>query len=224
MPNSGVILAAFSQDDLRDLAAAGRHLRHGLRRADAGQLLGDLELAVRRADQLDQVEGRHRVARLAVHDVVQPALRAALVVHGLEVAQRVRDAPARVGVHPDVLLVLGRDLVGVAVELQPALVEAVHVLDEGHLEVQPGRRDQAPDRPAELGEDRLLGLRQRVEGPQRQEERDQGRGDDDGPLELHGCASFALPSSERSGSTPRAFSSTTTLRFSLGSTWASVSR
>ena len=47
--------------------------------------------------------------------------------------------PARVGVDVDEALVLGRQLVAVAVPLQEALLEVVGLLDERHLELQPGR-------------------------------------------------------------------------------------
>ena len=57
----------------------------------------------------------------------------------------------------------------IAVELQPALVEAVHVLDERDLQVQAGILDEAAHGLAELGEDRLLRLRDGVDGREEQE-------------------------------------------------------
>ena len=151
MPNSGVIFAAFSRMIWAIFARPVRDLGHGLGGADALELLGDLEGAVARAHHLDQVEGGDGVAGLAVHDVVEAALGAALVAHGLVEAQRVGDPPAGVGVDPDVLLVPGRDLGGVAVVLEPALVEAVDVLDERHLQVQAGRLDEAAHRACRTG-------------------------------------------------------------------------
>ena len=109
----------------RPIAILPIDLRHA--RVDARVLLGLLERAVRAAHHLDQVVVGDDVARLAVDDVVEARLRAALVADALEEQQRVVDAPAGVGVDPDVLLVLGRDLVRVAVPLEPALVEGVHV-------------------------------------------------------------------------------------------------
>jgi hypothetical protein len=125
----------FLEDLGRQLGAPRLDVGLRLGRADSRQLLVRLKLAVGCAHELDQVVGGDDVARLPVHDVVQPALRAALVADRREVLERFGDAPARIDVDPDVLLVARRDLALVAVELQPALVETVHRPDEGNLEV-----------------------------------------------------------------------------------------
>ena len=103
------------QDDLGDLLAARHDLGHGLGGADPLQLLGDLEGPLAGADQFDEVERRHGVERLTVDDVVQSPLRPALLAHGLIRAQGVDDAPTRIGVHPDVHLVLGGHLAGIGI-------------------------------------------------------------------------------------------------------------
>ena len=203
MPNCGRDLGGLLQDLRGDLLAPGLDLGHRLGRADSLELLGDLEVAVAGADDLDQVERGHGVAGLAVDDVVEAALAAALVVHRLVEAQRVGDPPAGVGVDPDVLLVLGRDLVGVAVVLQPALVEAVHDLDERELEVQARGADEPADGAAELREDRLLGLAQRCRRTRAARRARDGHGDRPAAA-LHGFTSFRSPSSWSSGRTPLA--------------------
>ena len=96
--------------------------------------------------------------------MVEPALRPALVPEPAEVEQRVGDPPARVGVDEDEALVLGGELGGVTVPLQEALVEAMHLLDEGQLEVEARRVHRVAHRSAELGLDDLLGLLHDVGG------------------------------------------------------------
>ena len=105
-------------------------------------------IAVAVAHQFDEVVPGDGVARLAVEDVVEPRLGAALVAQPLEEPQRIDDAPARVGVDPDEPLVLRRNLVGIAVPFEEPLVEVVGLLDERQLEVQARVRDRMrrPDR------------------------------------------------------------------------------
>src|SRR5439155_2213127 len=201
------------QDDLGDLAPPHGHRGHGLRGPDARQLLRQLEGTVARTDHLDQVEGGDRVSRLAVHVVVEPALASALVAHVLEEAQGIGDAPAGVGVHPDVLLVFGGDLVGIAVVLQPALVEPMHGLDERHLGVQARLLEDAAERPSELREDDLLGLGDGIDGGEEQQ-RDGGHERDE--RAAHRFTSAGDPSSCSSGKMPRAFSSSISLRPARG--------
>ena len=72
--------------------------------------------------------------------------------------------PPRGGVHPDVLLVLGGDLVREPVPVQDPLVEPVDRVDEGHgPKMQARLGDRGPDRPAEARDDRLLPLGHREE-------------------------------------------------------------
>ena len=87
---------------------------------------------------------------------------AALVANRLEEQQRIGDPPARVGIHPDELLVPGRDLVGVPVPGQPALVETGYAMNEGDLEVEARFRNRTTHRIAELGDDRLFGFKDGV--------------------------------------------------------------
>ena len=68
---------------------------------------------------------------------------AALVTHGLEEQQRVGDAVAGKGIDHEALLVGGGDLLGLAVEVEDALVEIIDGVDERHLPVEAGRRDDA---------------------------------------------------------------------------------
>src|SRR5664279_2380636 len=221
-PELGRDLGGLVENDLRDPAAAGAHLCHGLGRSDPLEVLRHLKRPVRRANDLDQVEGGDGVPRLAVHDVVEAALPAPLVAHGLVEPQRVGDAPAGVRVDPDVLLVPGRDLVRVSVILEPALVEPVHFLDERHLEMQAGVLHDAADRLPELGEDHLLGLGKRVDRREEEGDRRDRPYDDAGPL--HGFTSFRSPSSWRSGRMPRALSSRITFRPTFGRIALRVSR
>ena len=152
-------------------------------------------------DQLDQVVAGDRVARLAVEDVVEPRLRGALVAQPLQELQRIDDAPAGVGVHPDEPLVLGRHLVGAPVPLEEALVEEVRGLDERHLEVQARRLDRAADRVAELRDDDLLGLAHLVGG--RRHEHQQEQEDDD--LDRQARALHCPPPGFAAASPPRLF-------------------
>ena len=58
--------------------------------------------------------------------------------------ERIADPPPAIGLDPDVFLVLGRDLVRVALPFEPALLEVVRLLDEGRFEVDSGRFVTAP--------------------------------------------------------------------------------
>ena len=104
------------------------------------------------------------VAGLAVDDVVEARLGAALVAQSLEEEQGIGDAPARVGLDADVLLIARRHLVGVAVPFQPALFENVGLLGKRRLEVQAGLGNRLAHGFTELGDDDLFGFRDRVKG------------------------------------------------------------
>jgi hypothetical protein len=135
-----------------------------------------LRLPIGGPDDLHQRVVGHGVAGLAVEDVVQPALGSALVAQPLEEEQRVGDPPAGHGVDEDEALVAGGQLVGLAVPLEEALVEAVDLLDEGELEVQARLVDGVADRLTELGDDHLLGLVDHVDRRQEHDRQDDGEG------------------------------------------------
>ena len=162
------VLHAF-EDHAGDLVPPQRDLAHGLGFHDVLDLLGFLEGAVGGAHDLDEIVAGNHVARFTVDDVVQPRLGAALVAQALEEQQGVGDAPARVGLHADVLLVTGGHLVGVSVPFQPALVEHIGFLRERHLHMQARLGNRLAHGLAELGDDDLFGFGDRV---QRRRERD----------------------------------------------------
>ena len=109
--------------------------------------------ALRQPNDLDQVVRRHRGARLAPEDVVEARERAALVVQAVKIEERVADFPAREAIDDQVKLVLGRAFRRRAVPGEDAVVEAMHRVDERHLELQAGRFFDA-DRFAETRHDR----------------------------------------------------------------------
>ncbi len=82
-------------------------------------------------------------------------MSATLAGHGLEKEQRVGDAPAGSGVEKDVTLVLGRDLVWIAIPFKNARFKAMHGLNEGDFDVQAGA-ENASDRLAEFGDQGLF--------------------------------------------------------------------
>ena len=92
MPRSAVRAWAASQHLLGERRAAELDLGSPDSLVRLAQLLADRELAVGAAHDLDQVVLGDRVARLAVEDVVEPRLGAALVAQALEELERVGDA------------------------------------------------------------------------------------------------------------------------------------
>ena len=86
----------------------------------------------------------------------------------------------------------------------------------GTFKCRPGAVDEAAHRPAELGEDGLLGLARRCRRTRTAGAATTTAGDDDGQRALHGFTSVVSPSSWRRGRTPLAFSSRITLRPELG--------
>jgi hypothetical protein len=117
------------------------------------------------ADELHELAARNLVPHDRVDDVVQARSGAGLRSYVFEELLGVGDPPAGRRVDPDELPPFGGDLVGVAIPDEEALLEAAYVLHEGKLDVQPCLGDRCPHGPAELDDDRLLALLQRVEGP-----------------------------------------------------------
>ena len=115
------------------------------------------------ANDLDQLMLGDGVAGLAAENVVQAGLGTAFIPQPQKVLEGIDDPPACKEVDRDVQLVLGRHIGRAAVPLEDTLVDAVDVLDEGHLELEAGRRHGGADRSAELGDDRLLDLADGVE-------------------------------------------------------------
>ena len=96
------------------------------------------------------------------------------------------------------------------------------LLDERHLDVQAGVGARRADRLAELGDDDLLGLVERVE---RRGEGEQAEEDGGGEAQgLHHLASCLIGSRFRSGSRPFIEESMMSFRPVFGSTSFSVSR
>ena len=106
---------------------------------------------------------RHGCAGLAAQDVLESGLGAAFVPQAQEVLHGIGDAPAGKGIDLDVGLVLGGHFHHRAIPAHVPLVNAIDLLHERHLEVQPGLRDRIAHRTTELGQDGLLGLADRVE-------------------------------------------------------------
>ena len=72
-----------------------------------------------------------RNSGLAIDNVIQPTLGARFIAHRLEEFQWIDNTPAGVGIHPNVLFVLGCNLVGIAIPFQPSILEKGGFLDEG---------------------------------------------------------------------------------------------
>ena len=97
-----------------------------------------------------------RVAGLAAQNVVEARLRTAFIAQPKEILEWIRNPPPREQIDGYVELVLGGHIRRGAVPLENPLVDRVDVLDEGHLELQPGRSHRFTDGFAELGDDHLL--------------------------------------------------------------------
>ena len=222
-PNSGVIFDAVLQDQPGQLVPADLDLSDDPREVEEGRLLAQFEFAVRGPDDLDQIVVGDDVPGLAVDDVVQPRLAAPFIPDPLEKDQRIADPPPAIGVHPDVFLVLRRDLVRVAVPFEPALLEIIGFLDEGGLHVQTGLGHGPADRLAELGDDDLVHLGDDVDGVDKDEEHDEPEPDKDGVPGR--CLHFFTSSPRLSkGRTPFWLWSMMIFLVSLGRTSLRVSR
>ena len=163
------------------------------------------------------------VAGLAAQDIVEAGLSTAFVVQPQEVLERIHNPPAGEQVDRDVELVLGWHIGRTAVPFENALVDEVDVLDEGHLDFQTGGRHRIADRPAELGDDRLLDFAHRIDRAHRKVHPDaQGRQDGDQPDPGHGRPPL-WESRSSNGRMPRVCSSTMILERMPGMTSCSVS-
>ena len=120
---------------------------------------------------------RHGAAGFSVDDVVQTRLRAPFVPQSLKELERVRDAPACVGVDPDETLVLGRHLVRITVPFEKTLVEVVRSLDERDLEMQSRRENRLAHGLAELSDDHLLGFIDDIRGAVQQQKSHENHGE-----------------------------------------------
>ena len=125
------------------------------------------------ADDLDEVVLRNRVTGLAAEDVLETGLGAALIVQAHEVSHRVGDTPAGISVDMDISLIAGRDCHGQPIPFEKAFIDAVHVLNEWQLEVQTGFGSWFAHRFAELSNDNLFGLMDRVEAAENGAENNQ---------------------------------------------------
>ncbi len=155
----------------------------------------------------------------------------ALVAQGLEEQQGIHDAVARKRVDHEPLLVGGDHFLARSVDVENALIEELHVLNERNLVLQARVGDDAL-RLAEFEHQRLLGLahgEQREVGDERGDAED-NRKDREGAA-VHGCVSCGSAweglvvnsESGRNGTTPGpALSSTITLSASP-STFSMVS-
>ena len=123
--------------------------------------------ALVRAHDLDQVMLCYGIARFAAENVFQSRLRTAFIMQPHEICLRVADAPARKGIDVNVSLVPRRDRNRRAVPFEETFVDAVDFLDERKFEVQTGIGDRSPDRFAELREDHLFRLMNRVKSSRR---------------------------------------------------------
>ena len=155
-----------------------------------------------RAHDFDQVVLGNGIAGFAAQDVLEARLRAAFIFQTHEIGLGIVDPPARKGIDVNVGLVPGRDRDRLAVPFQEPLIDSIHLLDEGQLEMQSRVRDRLAHRFAELGHDHLLGLVHRVEAAENAAEQEQRSGDRQQPkaAALVHLASGGLSDSGRIGS------------------------
>ena len=116
----------------------------------------------------------------------EPRIGALDRAHRLEELQRVIDAIAREGIDHEPLLVGGDDLLRLRLEVENALIDVDHAVDQRELHVEPGLGDDT-HRLAEPDDQRLLGLmhgEQAAIAQERQKDRDDDQ-DTAGKTEPH---------------------------------------
>ncbi len=103
------------------------------------------------------------IAGFAAQNVLEARLRAAFIFQAHEIGLGIIDAPAGKGIDVNIGFVPGRNRDRLAVPFQEPLIDSIHLLDEGQLEMEPRVRGRLAHRLAELGHDDLLGLVHHVE-------------------------------------------------------------
>ena len=96
------------------------------------------------------------VTGFAVQNIIQTGLRPALIAYALEEKQRIGNAPAGIGIHPDKTFVGGWNLIGVAVPFQKTFFKKMSVIQKRKLKMDARTNNGVAARFSETGDDYLL--------------------------------------------------------------------